>query len=129
AALFLAAAEAAAQLQDSSQAQALLSRAAQHTSSISAEPAKAHAEVALAETALKLGNLAQANAARERVIAARRGVGAKAVSDADLVRAVAVAAALGEWEQVTSGADMLDGDSAKLDALARAFAVLSREPK
>jgi len=59
----------------------------------------------------------------DAVIAARQGRGAKAVSDADLVRAIAVAAALGEWRRVESAAGMLDSDAARLDALSRAFAV------
>src|SRR5262249_44086143 len=127
AALFLAAAEAAAQLRDPGQPQALLSKAVEQTVGISAHPAKAHAEVALAETALRLGNRAQAKASLDAVIAARQRLGAKAVSDADLARAVAVAAALGEWNRVASAASMADSDGARLDALSRAFAVSRRE--
>jgi len=126
AALFVAAADAAQQLQDPTQAQALLARAAQQTAGISAEPAKAHAEIALAETALRLGNRAQAKSSMDAVITARQGRGAKAVSDADLVRAVAVAAALGESDRVASAVSMLDSDGARLDALSRAFAVTRR---
>src|SRR5262249_55807577 len=106
--LFLAVAEAAAQLRDPNQAQALLIMAMQQTAGISAEPAKVHAEVALAETALRLGNRAQAKALMDAVIAARQRLGVNAVSDADLVRAVVVTAALGEWGRVASVAGMLD---------------------
>ena len=60
------------------------------------------------------------------MIATRQGRGAKAVSDADLVRAVAVGAALGESDRVPSAVGMLDSDGARLDALSRAFAVRRR---
>jgi hypothetical protein len=104
-----------------------LSRAAKETDGISIVPAKAHAEVALAETALQVGDRAQAQAALEAVGAMRKSSEAKAVSDPDLVRAVAVAATLGERQRAISMIDMLSTDDAKLDALARLFAAAKNQ--
>jgi hypothetical protein len=90
---------------------------------IGTESAKAHTEVALAETALQVGDRAQAQASLKAVGAMRQSFGAKVVADPDLVRAVTVAASLNQWQWATSMTDTLGTDNAKLDALSRIFAV------
>jgi hypothetical protein len=92
-----------------------------------AESAKAHAEVALAETALQVGDRSQAQASLKTLDAMRESSGAKVVADPDLVRAVIVAASLDQWQWATSMTDTLGTDNAKLEALSRIFAVWKRQ--